>query len=199
MERPVTPAEAVRGQDKPPHSQPQSSTIDVKDITDIAVIVTADAVYKVLLCTPPADGYTCWDETKCGLCSRFLDREFMLRMFILKSAHLGTGHDLVQWSMAGGRCSLSNYICLKLLDAIKGGMPLEANLRIFWHTKGTTNENRRKYEVLRLEFLLTEGLLHRKSWSSQINCFAEKGTLKVSNSYSRPRHGILCDNQATRY
>ena len=127
----------------------------------------------------PLGGYTCWDNTKCSLCSRFLDRRFMLNMFTSKFEVLGKITDLLTWSQVGERCSLSNYISSRFIEETGGEIPLEADVIVRWDTRDTAIEDGRRDEITSFTFELTwwssTGMLNART--ATLSCFTNEGKL----------------------
>jgi hypothetical protein len=143
-------------------------------------------VFDLSIGPGPPDGYTCWDNTQCGLCSRFLDPWFILRMFIFKFVNVGKASDLLNWSLAGGRCSLCNYLSLRFDEETRGGIPLDANVIVRWDTKDTAIKDGRRDEVTSFNFELSWGLglgLQGKARSARMNCFTNEGKLNLEPRY----------------
>jgi len=131
--------------------------------------------------TGPLGGYTCWDNTQCGLCSRFLDRWFILNMFTSKSLVLGNTSDLLKWSRASGRCALCNYLSLRFIMDVEeetgGEIPLDAIFIVRWTTRDTAIKSGRKDEVSSFEFEFSWGFPQGRTRPFSLNCFTNEGRL----------------------
>ncbi|TVY62268.1 hypothetical protein LSUE1_G009236, partial [Lachnellula suecica] len=116
-------------------------------------------------------GYVCWDQAQCGLCSRFLNRWFILDMFTSKFVNLGKTTDLLAWTQEGGRCALCNYIALSFVQEIGGELPPDANFIVRWDTKDTAIRGGRKDEISSFVFELSWGFPQQRARSVRLNCF----------------------------
>lgn len=137
------------------------------------------------LATQNTRGYTCWDNTQCGICSRFLDRWFILDMFTSRFVEVGETTDLLKWSQAG--CDLCKHIYLLFVEAMKGAqMPLDANIIVRWDTQDRAIKDGRKDEIISFNFELSWGLglgLHGQARSASLNCFTNQGKLILDMHY----------------
>ncbi|KAH7165267.1 heterokaryon incompatibility protein-domain-containing protein [Dactylonectria macrodidyma] len=84
---------------------------------------------------PGPFGFTCWDTSKCQLCSRLRDRKTILSLYLKQFAILGTTRDLLEWSQEGSRCNLCAYVILDLMEEM--GRPenfiTDANFIFRWN------------------------------------------------------------------
>jgi hypothetical protein len=95
------------------------------------------------------------DNTQCGLCSRFLDPWFILKMFTSKFVNVGEASDLLKWSQASGPCALCTYLVLRFDEETRGEVPLDASIIVRWDTKDTAIKDGRRDEVTSFNFELS--------------------------------------------
>ena len=124
-------------------------------------------------------GFTCWDQTQCGLCSRFLDQWFILNIFTSKFVNVGKTADLLAWSQDGGGCPLCNYIFLRFIEETRGEIQLDASVIVRWDTRDTAIRDGRKDEVRSFNFELSWGLPYGQARSVRLNCFTNEGKLNL--------------------
>jgi hypothetical protein len=124
-------------------------------------------------------GYTCWDNTQCGLCSRFLDRWFILDMFTSRFVEVGESTGLLKWSQAG--CDLCKHIYSCFDEEMRGAkMPLDANFIVRWDTQDRAIKDGRRDDIIRFNFELSWGLglgLQGQVRSVRLSCFTSQGKL----------------------
>ncbi|KAF7552043.1 hypothetical protein G7Z17_g4595 [Cylindrodendrum hubeiense] len=75
---------------------------------------------KLSIDAPGPEGFTCWDASKCKLCSCLRDPKTILNLFLNRFVILGTTHDLLKWSQESQRCMLCVYIILQLIEEVGG-------------------------------------------------------------------------------
>ncbi len=137
------------------------------------------------LATLNARRYTCWDNTQCGLCSRFLDRWFILDMFTSRFVEVGKTPDLLKWSQAG--CDLCKHIHVRFDEQMRGAkMPLDAKVIVRWEIQDREIIDGRKDEIISFIFELSWGLglgLQGQARSASLSCFTNQGKLIPNLQY----------------
>ena len=153
--------------------------------------------------TGPPGGYTCWDDTQCGLCSCFQDPLFISTLFTKKSKQVGNVSDLLAWSRAGSGCPLCTYISLQFIMTIKesenGQLPMNAYFSVGWETEDSEDERYQNFAVSYLVFNIRWGFPQGKQKQYSLNCFTNEGRLISYNmhydfdlfSICRSENGVL--------
>jgi hypothetical protein len=141
---------------------------------------SSKVTFNLSLDPAPPGGYKCWDDTRCGLCSRFLDRWFILQMFTSNFVTLGKTTDLLEWSQAGGRCSLCNYISLQFVEETRGQVPLDAHFIVRWSMKDRAMKGARRDEIMSFDFELSWGYEQPPIQARRVDlpCFTSNGQPK---------------------
>jgi hypothetical protein len=159
-----------RQNDPPQNNPPQDNQVQLDQSQSHQI------AFNVSLNPAPPGGYTCWDQTECGLCSRFLDRRFIFDMFTTTFADVGNITDLITWSQVGGRCALCNYISLLFFNETRGQIPLDARFIIRWNTRHTAIKEGGRDEVPSFKF---EFRWELQAWSITLRCFTNEGKLNI--------------------
>lgn len=137
----------------------------------------SQVVFNFSLDAAGLDGYSCWDSAQCGLCSYFLERWFILKMFTSKFVDVGTTVDLLQWSQAGGKCPLCNYIVMAFIKETGGELPLDARFIIRWVMSSKADRSKRDDELMSFDFELGWGYDtgHIRVRKVNLSCFTNDG------------------------
>lgn len=133
-----------------------------------------------------AGGYTCPSPTTCGLCHYFLSHSFIYQLFTKKFFDVGQTTDLFAWSRAS-ECALCMYLCVKLVDATDGQIPLDARVVVRWNTTDTAVKGGRRDEVGSWSFELMSVNMSSepgvfKAWTEALHCWSEEGMWSFSFS-----------------
>ena len=126
--------------------------------------------------SPPDDGFACWDDTKCGLCSRFLDRSSVFRLFIHDFLILGNIFNLVLWSQPGQRCLLCVHILRGFVEATNNNIPTDAHLIVRWG-RGENGS-----DLAAFTFEMTWGFPARTARMINMPCLSTEGKMRPALS-----------------
>jgi hypothetical protein len=140
--------------------------------------VSQEVILDLILPEPSPTGFVCWNKIECDLCSQFLDRRFVLELFVTKFVTVGTALDLVRWSQVGqGRekCSLCIYLCTRYFVETDDEVELDASLILRINTLDTAKVEGGETEIPSFEFELAWGFPDQQARKVTMNCFAVEG------------------------
>lgn len=146
-----------------------------------------EETYNLSIPQPSHSGYTCWDATKCKLCSRFQDRATILNLYLRHFVILGTTADLLSWSQEGERCTLCVYIVRQFLEEVGGPdyFNFDATFVMRWSLGKGDGETHSSIGAF--EFEMSWGGMMRRVKKVPMRVFAaEKGDAAACVSYRPP-------------
>lgn len=154
-----------------------------------------DDNFNLSLPPPGPSGYTCWNASKCSLCSRFKDPSTILSLYLHRFVILGTTTDLLLWSQEGERCTLCVYIILQFLEELGGPehFILDANFVVRWSVGGDEGGYSR---IGAFEFEMSWGWPQRRVKQVSMRAFTVDGEDAAGCVSYRPPNAHVFSDEA---